>query len=373
MKNFLKIILFILILDLLISIIFLKNTTFWKNDNWEDKYWRIESNIYHHDLLPNIDVVEKWGVGLQKRLLTNSLGFRDFSNKKIQKIPNKKRILLIGDSFIEGAGYDYEYTIGGLLSKKLGNEYEILNSAVSSYSPSIYYAKINYLISEGYKFDQALVFLDVSDIFDELFIKHDELGNIITEKKAKNRSKIKTILYSIGHFLRDNTMSFRIMYYASDRTKIYKNFLKSKYKASKLYNKNFFQIKTDDVMFYRMTHVDRGYWTFNKEKFEEVKKGLTQSEKYLKKLFSLFEEKSIQSHLIIYPWPTQIEFGDTKHINYWTRFAEKNEISFINFYDEFSSTNSKDFIFENFIYGDIHWSKKGTNLIFNALSKKINF
>ena len=30
-------------------------------------------------------------------------------------IPKKQRLLLIGDSAIEGAGYDYEHTIGGLL------------------------------------------------------------------------------------------------------------------------------------------------------------------------------------------------------------------------------------------------------------------
>ena len=373
MKSTFKVVLVIIILDLLISAFFLKKTVIWKNNNWEDKYWRIESNIYHHDLLPNIDVFEKWGAGLEKRLLTNSLGFRDFSNKKIQKISNKKRILLVGDSFIEGAGYDYEHTIGGLLQKKLGDEYEILNSAVGSYSPSIYYTKINYFLSEGYKFDQALVFLDISDIFDELFIKFDSQGNIMTEKRAKNRSKMKIAIYSVGDILRDNTMSFRIMYYLSDRTEIYKNFLKLKYKASKFYNKSFFSTNTDDVMFYRMTHIDRGYWTFNEEKFSEVKKGLKQSDEYLKKLFLLFKKNSIKSHLIIYPWPTQIEFGDDKHIKYWKKFAKENDVNLIDFYDEFSNKNSKDFIFEHFIYGDIHWNKKGTDIIFKGLLKKVNF
>ena len=34
------------------------------------------------------------------------------------------RVLLIGDSFIEGSGYDYEFTFAGLLSNKLGEKYE---------------------------------------------------------------------------------------------------------------------------------------------------------------------------------------------------------------------------------------------------------
>ena len=60
-KNKLKIILIIIILDLFVSVVFLKNTEIWKNSNWKNKYWRIASNDYHHDLLPNIDVIEKWG------------------------------------------------------------------------------------------------------------------------------------------------------------------------------------------------------------------------------------------------------------------------------------------------------------------------
>jgi hypothetical protein len=372
-KKSLGIITIVITLDLIVSAIFLKNTILWNNNDWENKYWRIESNIYHHDLLPNIDVVEKWGETHQKRILTNSLGFRDFSRKKVVKISDKKRILLVGDSFIEGTGYDYEHTIGGLIQNKLGNKYEVLNSAVGSYSPSIYYSKINYFISKGYKFDQALVFLDVSDIYDELFIKYDSNESIIVERKAKRQSKIKTKIYSLGNFLRDNTLSFRTMYLISDKTEIYKNFLKLKYKASKLYNKKFFSTTVDDVMFYRMTHIDRGYWTFSEEKFQEVKKGLKKSDYYLKKLFSLLKENSIKSHLVIYPWPTQIEFGDTKHINYWKKFALENRINLIDLYDEFPSDTPRDFIFDNFIYGDIHWNKKGTNIVFNALFKKIKF
>ena len=131
--------------------------------------------------------------------------------------------------------------------------------------------------------------------------------------------------------------------------------------------KKFFNTTKDDVMFYRMTHIDRGYWTFDEEKYADVKDGLRQSEKYLKKLFDLLNRNSIKSHLVVYPWPTQIHFGDTKHINFWEKFSIKNDINFVSLYEKFSTNDSRKFIFDNFIYGDIHWNKNGTKIVLDEI------
>ena len=369
MKVFAKILIIIFFLDFIITSTIIKKFEFWQSDIMEEKYWRIQSDLYHHDLLPNIDVIESWGFNLEKRLITNSLGFRDYSKKIIKKKTEKKRILLIGDSFIEGAGYDYEYTVGGLLQNYLGDDYEILNSAVSSYSPSIYYHKIKYFLDEGFKFDKALVFLDVSDIYDELFIKVDNNGNIIPPSKKIETNNFKKKIYQLGSFLKTNTITFRFLYLISDQTEVYKNYFKLKYKASKSMKKNFFDTNKEDVMFYRMTHVDRGFWTFDDEKYNFVKKGLEQSEEYLKKLFTLFDENSIDSYLIFYPWPTQINFGDEKHLVFWTEFAKNNDIKFLSLYESFSTKNinKRRFILDNFIFGDIHWNKEGNKKVFNQV------
>ena len=376
MKEFLKIFLIVLILDSILTSLFLKNTSFWKNEKWEDKSHRIISKVYHHDLKPNVEVYETWGGKLKRKIITNSIGFRDSSKKEILENTEKTRILLIGDSFIEGSGYDYEHTFAGLLENELGNNYEILNSAVESYSPSIYFKKTDFFLSQGYVFDKALVFLDLSDIYDEMFIKFDDNQNIISEipkEKQTLERKIKNKIYSLGWFLRDNTLTFRIMYLISDKTEEIKNYLKLKLKASKSLNKSFFSTSRDDAIFYRMTHIDRGFWTFNEDKYLEVSQGLAQSEKYLKKLFELLNQNKIDSYLIIYPWPAQIQYGDKKHSPFWEKFSKSNNINLINLYDIFKSENNREFIFDNFIYGDIHWNKKGTLKVFNEIIKRINF
>ena len=101
MKEYLKIILIVFITDLLMTNFFFKNTEFWENDKWKKKYYRIKSDIYHHDLMPNVEVYETWGGKLKRKIITNSLGFRDIGKNKVLKNSDKTRVLLIGDSFIE--------------------------------------------------------------------------------------------------------------------------------------------------------------------------------------------------------------------------------------------------------------------------------
>lgn len=197
---------------------------------------------------------------MSKKLITNSLGFRDFTTKQIKKIPTKERLLLIGDSAIEGAGYDYEYTIGGMLQNYLADKYEVLNSAVGSYSPSIYYKKISHFIDEGYQFKKAIIFLIPSDIIDELFIKWEN-DNIVV-----NKDDIKEKKFS--NFLVNNFLIFRTFLRISDATENLKNFLKLKYNASKKFKKSFFNTTSEDTLFYRMTHVDRSAWTFDNQIFK---------------------------------------------------------------------------------------------------------
>ncbi len=376
MKDYIKIFLIIFILDLLMTNFFLKKTGFWENEKWKNKYHRIKSDIYHHDLMPNIEAYETWGGKLKRKIVTNSLGFRDIVKNKISKKSNKTRILLIGDSFIEGSGYDYEFTFAGLLSNELGKNYEVLNSAVESYSPSIYFKKTEHYLNEGYTFDKALIFLDLSDIYDELFIKFDNNKNIIAEVPKTEQTlkrKIKNKVYALGHFLRDNSITFRFLYLLSDKTEEVKNYFKLKFKASKSLEKSFFKTSRDDAIYYRMTHIDRGFWTYSNEKYLEVKQGLDQSSLYLKKLFNLLDKKQIDSYLIIYPWPAQIEYGDSRHEPYWKNFSEINNINLVNLYDIFENKNKRQLIFENFIYGDIHWNKKGNLKVFNEIINRIRF
>lgn len=134
-----------------------------------DNRIRVEHPVSHHDLRPNFSENVVWGPN-RYRLVTNSLGFADRTNREVPLRSDSHRILFLGDSFTEGIGYLCEQTFVGLVDDRLrGNGYDILNAGVVSYSPKIHYLKMQYLLEHvGLKIDELVVMVDVSDPRDEI-------------------------------------------------------------------------------------------------------------------------------------------------------------------------------------------------------------
>src|SRR6266487_2791611 len=131
--------------------------------------FRVANAQYHHGLAANFPGYHAWG-GSHYRLSTNSLGFKDHSTRIVPLIQDRHRVLLMGDSFTEGVGFDFDETFAGLLYRaglNSENQVEFLNAAVASYSPIIYYQKIKHLLEIGLHFDEVVVFSDHSDVHDE--------------------------------------------------------------------------------------------------------------------------------------------------------------------------------------------------------------
>ena len=122
--------------------------------NLYDKFYpnldhRIWDQYYHHSFAENVDTIDTWGP-YKYKFLTNSLGFKDEKNYKINLNEySGRRIILIGDSFTEGIGFEYKETFAGILSKKLKKfNIQILNAGIASQSPIIYLSKILYMCPE---------------------------------------------------------------------------------------------------------------------------------------------------------------------------------------------------------------------------------
>ena len=154
--------------------------------------------VYHHGFKENAYTeLHHPLLNLKWAQYTNSLGFKDKSNREIKLIPNNHRVVFIGDSITEGIGYEFENTFVGLISNILEQkEIEVLNASRVSYSPIIYWRKVKYLIENiGLDFDELIVLIDISDISDEAEVYElDEELNVKWKRKSEEYLRAREIV-----------------------------------------------------------------------------------------------------------------------------------------------------------------------------------
>lgn len=124
--------------------------------------------ILDHSLVPNSDCrfkTKEWDVDFK----VNAQGLRD-NNYSLQKPLDTFRILMLGDSFVEGFGVNIEDTYGKILEKSLNEnsskKIEVINAGVSGWSPLSEYL---YLREYGmlYQPDLVVLNLNATDFFDD--------------------------------------------------------------------------------------------------------------------------------------------------------------------------------------------------------------
>ncbi len=327
---------------------------------------RIANINYHHSFRENVSTFDYWGK-YKYRFITNSLGFKDKSNKEITKLTkSKKRIIIIGDSFTEGIGYEYDNTFVGLLDNdKITQNIEILNAGVASQSPIIYFKKIKYLIEEKkIKFDDLIVFLDISDIPDEYYY------NIDFDSSYKKNFNLRDYLQE---FFIKNSSIYLFLDLIFSKINQQKEKYILKYNASKEFKIDFFKTTNQKINLYKSLNVERGMWNHDIKSWNfHGFKGRKLADLYLNKLFTLCKENNIKFTLAIYPWPVHIfyEHDPSFHRDYWIDWAKNKNIKIIDFFEYFLKENPEELIEKYFINGDIHWNEEGHNFIYKILVKE---
>lgn len=312
--------------------------------------FRISDNHFHHGLKPFVNEITAWDKeGIFKyRIKTNSIGFVDGSDRIVDLKKTGKRIMLMGDSFIEGVGYKWEDTVAGMLSGKLKNDgVEVLNGGVASYSPKLYWLKIEYFLDMGLEIDDLYVFVDISDIIDEVVYDY-----FIPETFSKTRLAFEPLI----DFFSKNSFVFR-----NYRIKHFLN-QKNPYSEDSLFwggLKNFYLLKPK--------------WTYDEKAYAMYgEKGLGLAKKHMDNIYKLCKNKGIKLHIAVWPWYINlVEKHERKHLEIWKNFASERKIDFIQFYDIFEAIPA-DTVNNYFIPKDIHWSKDGNFIVAEKLYGHIN-
>jgi hypothetical protein len=103
---------------------------------------------------------------------TNSHGLRDYEYN-YEKLNNSFRVLMLGDSFVEGVEVEFEKTTAKMLEKRLNQlqndiTYQVINFGTCGYGTS---QELAYLEKEGLKYSPDVVILHI-------FPKNDLLDNV---------------------------------------------------------------------------------------------------------------------------------------------------------------------------------------------------
>jgi len=318
---------------------------------------RVSNDQYHHGLAANYSGYDIWG-GRRYALFTNNLGMKDVRVRDVAPKPSARRIVLIGDSFTEAIGVPFDESFAGKLYRA-GQEQtpkiEFLNAGVSSYSPAIYFKRIQGLIANGIQFDEVLVFSDPSDVQDEATSyfcidddpqykrycnPRDTLPGWARKKTFLER--YLTVTNAVGMSLKK--LLFRTRPPPAD-----------KYDVSRIG-----WLRPGSI-------VDRTYAPLG------VNGGIARSLQNMGALAALLKQHNISITIVVYPWISQLIENDrnSSQISLWRDFCRSDCKALINLFPAFFRATELNPNWQRDLYiaGDIHLSEAGNELIYRELRK----
>lgn len=331
-----------------------------------EKSPRVANPVYDHDLAANFDGHDVWGE-VRYKLVTNSLGFKDGSVRKVPLKSDSRRILLIGDSFTEGIGMTFEQSFAGQLARagqERGDKIEFLNAGAVSYSPSIYYKKVKYLIESGLQIDEVVLFSDTSDVTDEAssYFCIDDDPQYRAYCKPSEGSQLppgttdtKKVDFLIDRFMTTN----RLRIYIKQSIQAY---LGNRRRS----------INTDHA---RIGWTISGFDASKENQPLGVDGGIARSLENMGRLSDLLAARDIPLTIVVYPWAQQIAQGDrdSRQVSLWRDFCPGRCKAFINLYPPFfaAADADKNWYEHLYILGDDHFSVEGNRMMFRELAKRL--
>ncbi len=316
---------------------------------------RVDHEFYHHTLRSNVryDIMPSF-TG-KHTFCTDNHGFK----YKCGMIRDKNfKVAFLGDSFVEGLGLDYEKTFVGRYEE--AKNISVANLGVTSYSTKIYLSKIKNLLDKGYTFEQLILFIDVSDLYDDnVFFKlHEDLSVKVRNSEDK---RLKRKKFLRNNFPLTNYYMFVIKMTSRERKKI----------AQQLNEKPFFYEKSQL----------KAKWTYaEKDRIDGYIFPVSETQKemlsVINDLYNVLKKNKIKLSIVVYPWPQQLENNDlnSKHVKMWENFCKGKCFKFINFFPfffkEMKNTSYLKMYKKYYFWNDVHFNALGNKVIAERLIKE---
>ena len=322
--------------------------------------YRRRDSLYHHDFVPLKRVDSAiWG-GVFYRVRTNSLGAKDAEPRILAEASDKPRVVIMGDSFSEGIGVEFESTfVGRLAARARPAGVEILNAAVASYSPVVYRRKMQDMLERRtLRVDEVIVFLDISDIQDETFYYLDKQDHVQRRDSAWN---------AYFQLPDDGTGSGPPLM-----------------RLKRLWGKHSFAVVRALGVLRRWKPswpasgptcappvpvgnlICRGGWTSSHAIMDAYgNAGLALAKTHMTELATLLKQRGIPMTVVVYPWSYQLAWNDRHSLQstVWSNWAREQQVDFVDlfpaFFAQVDSTSLGSVTSRFDLPGDIHWSAGG--------------
>ena len=322
---------------------------------------KIPHKIFHHTFAPNKVFNNLWGE-LRYKICTDDNGFRIKCDGNSYKDFD---IAFIGDSFTEGLAA-FEDTYVGMVVNKFPN-LKIVNLGVTSYTPSIYLTKVRYYLEKGITFKRLIVYVDISDIHDELIysIENGKVKQIAYLDEKENFVSSLSLSRRIKNQLNDY---FPITYNA---LWILKNLIL--YQKQEEHKETSFRFSRDHA---------RSGWTHDSQIHGYGELGvdgaIKKAVRVMQELHKLTEQYGIKLSVAVYPWPGQVLFDveNSKQVQIWREFCENRCEYFINSFPSIFNLSKEigkqETINKLYIKDDVHYNYAGNELLYLDFLKVFN-
>jgi hypothetical protein len=336
----------------------------------------IENSYYHHGLRKNYSGSVSWGQE-KHPLYTNDLGFKDSRNITVPRKTEQHRVLFIGDSFTE-------QTFAGMFRQAFPS-LDILNAGVVSFSPKLMLYRLKHLLEiEQLHFDELILFIDISDINDE--IEYSVWTPVEESPLRRLDSWLRSVSFSYK-ILRKSLLDVeknQLLQQLIQRIDRGKVVLSQQPTIQENQSEKSQQVASPkaDIAPSRPPQVrmpsdfrekrveERPRWTFDQKIFEKWgRDGMALAQYHMAQIIQLMKQENVTVTIAVYPWPDQIREGDRYSVQEkeWRRFAELHGIGFLSYFEDFVQGNAEEVIGRYFIPGDVHWNEQGHGLIFQKV------
>ncbi len=320
--------------------------------------------------LPNCSCIRPW-LGNSYEFNTNSLGFRDEEIREVPRTDSRPRVLILGDSVPEGMTNWSDSVVGRIATRF--PQYDFLNGSVEGYSPSNYLNTVRMVLRRGIDFDEAIVFIDISDAQDEAAFFHDVNSSGAVAGPGQKLSK-RSAYADMRLWISNQLLLTNDIFDFFERTLVGLGW----YHLELGHGGNEFDL-------------ERSAWTYRKvsdtEPYETgyaplgLEGGIAKEKAKMDVLWQELKQRNIPISVVVYPWPAQLAHDtvDSRDVTLWRDWCAGKCERFITLFPAFFAikdacprTQPGCWYLNYFLFGDTHYNSAGDAVVADVIEKSLS-